>query len=371
MNDKMFGGKFRNKNILVTGHTGFIGSWLTLWLNHLGANVIGYSLKPLTEPALFDVLRLDKKTTSIIADIRDKGKISSIIEKYEPEFVFHLAAQPLVRESYEKPLDTFEINFLGTANILESFRKSSVSTAIIMTSDKCYDNKKIHPHTEDDPMGGIDPYSASKGATELLISSYRDSFFKKDHNSTNIASIRAGNVIGGGDWSKDRIILDIIKSQTNKNELVIRNPNATRPWQYVLEPILGMLNIAIRMNDNDSKISLNQGWNLGPNLDMKSLTVKEILEKIIEKYELKIRVKFEEKSSDMYESGSLLLDTTKAKRELGLENIYSIEETIEDTISWYKNFQTTQTNIEEFSIKQIIKYYNSWINNIHEDKVPW
>ena len=371
MSEEMFGGKFKNKNILVTGHTGFIGSWLSLWLNHLGANVIGYSLKPSTEPSLFDILQLDKKTINIIADIRKKEKITSVIEEHKPEFVFHLAAQPLVRESYEKPLETFETNFLGTANILESLRNSSVSTAIMMTSDKCYDNRKIHPHTENDPMGGIDPYSASKGATELLISSYRESFFKIEHSSTNIASIRAGNVIGGGDWSKDRIIPDIIKAQTNGKELEIRNPNATRPWQYVLEPIFGMLNIALRMNNGNSKEWVNTGWNLGPDLDKRSLTVKEILEKIIENHELKIKIKFKENSSDMYESGSLLLDAAKAKNELGLKNIYSIEETIENTISWYKCFQNTQTNIEEFSIKQIIQYYNSWIDKLDENKIPW
>ena len=239
MSQKIFDGIFEGKTVLVTGHTGFIGSWLTLWLNHLGANVIGYSLNPPTNPSLFDILNFGNDVTNVISDIRDKEKLFETVKKYEPEFVFHLAAQSLVRYSYENPLDTFEVNVLGTANVLDVLRfSSSVKVALIMTSDKCYDNKiNDRVHVEDDPMGGIDPYSASKGAAELITSSYRNSFFDTGDHRMSVSTIRAGNILGGGDWAKDRIIPDSIRAIIKNQNIRIRNPDSIRPWQYVLEPI--------------------------------------------------------------------------------------------------------------------------------------
>ena len=278
MPQKIFDGVFKGKTVLVTGHTGFIGSWLTLWLNQLGANVIGYSLNPPTNPSLFDILNFGNDITNVISDIRDKEKLFETVKKYEPEFVFHLAAQSLVRDSYENPLDTFEVNVLGTANVLDVLRfSSSVKVALIMTSDKCYDNKiNDRVHVEDDPMGGIDPYSASKGAAELITSSYRNSFFDPRDHKMSVSTIRAGNILGGGDWAKDRIVPDSIRAIIKNQNIRIRNPDSIRPWQYVLEPISGMLWLASKMRSN--KKEFNQSWNFGPNIEQKLLTVKEIVD---------------------------------------------------------------------------------------------
>jgi len=276
--ENIFHGIFKDKTVLVTGHTGFQGSWLSLWLKMLGANVVGFSLEPPSNPSLFEILDLKNEVTNIIADIRDKKKLSDFINKHQPEFIFHLAAQAIVLTSYQRPLETIETNVIGTTNVLESIRNStSVRSCVIMTSDKCYDNKiKSRPHTEIDPMGGFDPYSASKGAAELVVSAYRNSFF--EHNTTNrkeIATARAGNVIGGGDWAKDRIVPDIIRALQKNKVIHIRNPNSVRPWQYVLESISGILWLAAKMYEEPKKNS--NAWNFGPPLSEKSFTVKELV----------------------------------------------------------------------------------------------
>ena len=356
MSQKIFDGIFEGKTVLVTGHTGFIGSWLTLWLNHLGANVIGYSLNPPTNPSLFDILNFGNDVTNVISDIRDKEKLFETVKKYEPEFVFHLAAQSLVRYSYENPLDTFEVNVLGTANVLEVLRFSpSVKVALIMTSDKCYDNKiSNRPHIEDDPMGGIDPYSASKGAAELITSSYKDSFFDTNSHKISISTIRAGNILGGGDWAKDRIIPDSINAINRNHNIKIRNPDSIRPWQYVLEPISGMLWLARKMYSNQKEF--NQSWNFGPNIEQKFLTVKEIANYILGKSNTSLKIDFPDNSNQPFESEKLMIDSSKAYTNLDWKNIYTVNDALLETITWYKTYQSKKEHMKEFSISQIDNY---------------
>jgi len=356
MSQKTFNDVFKGKTVLVTGHTGFIGSWLTLWLKYLGANIIGYSLNPPTDPSLFDILNLDNEITNVTSDIRDKKKLFETVKKYEPEFVFHLAAQSLVRDSYANPLDTFEINVLGTANMLEVLRFSpSVKVALIMTSDKCYDSKiSNRPHIEDDPMGGIDPYSASKGAAELITSSYKDSFFDTNSHKISISTIRAGNILGGGDWAKDRIIPDSINAINRNHNIKIRNPDSIRPWQYVLEPISGMLWLARKMYSNQKEF--NQSWNFGPEIGQKFLTVKEIADYILTKSNSSLKIDFTDNSNQPFESKKLMIDSSKAYSNLDWKNIYTIDDALSEIIAWYKTYQNKQEDMKEFSISQIDNY---------------
>ena len=356
MSQKIFNDIFKGKTVLITGHTGFIGSWLTLWLKYLGANIIGYSLNPPTDPSLFDILNLDNEITNVTSDIRDKKKLFETVKKYEPEFVFHLAAQSLVRDSYENPLDTFEINVLGTANMLEVLRFSpSVKVALIMTSDKCYDNKiNEHAHVEDDPMGGIDPYRASKGAAELITSSYKHSFFDTSDDKISISTIRAGNILGGGDWAKDRIVPDSITAIIKNHNIRIRNPDSIRPWQYVLEPISGMLWLARKMYSNQKEF--NQSWNFGPNIEQKFLTVKEIANYILTKSNTSLKIDFLDNSNQPFESKKLVIDSSKAYINLDWKNIYTIDDALSETIKWYKTYQSKEEHMKEFSISQIDNY---------------
>jgi len=352
-----FQGIFKNKTVFVTGHTGFQGSWLSLWLKLLGANVIGYSLEPPTKPSLFESLDLQNEMTHIIADIRDKKKLSDSLKTHKPDFVFHLAAQSLVRISYEKPLETFETNVIGTVNVLESIRNcTSVRSCIIMTSDKCYDNKTHRPHLEDDPMGGYDPYSASKGSAELAVSAYRNSFFgnNRSSNCVEIATTRVGNVIGGGDWAKDRIIPDSIRSICDQENIHIRNPNFIRPWQYVLEPLSGILWLATKMYLEPNKFS--GAWNFGPSVTQEHISVKELVSVILEKWNSNVGLEIDKNSNDLYESPSLTIDSSKSKKYLGWENIFSIEEAIDATVLWYKKFINVDTDIQQFTTRQIDNY---------------
>lgn len=367
---QIFSGIFKDKNVFVTGHTGFQGSWLTLWLKQLGAHVIGYSLEPPTKPSLFELLDLQNEITHIIADIRDKKKLLDSITLHKPEFVFHLAAQSLVLTSYEKPLETFETNIIGTVNILEAIRNcKSVKSCVVITSDKCYDNK-IHcrPHLEDDPMGGFDPYSASKGSAELVTSAYRNSFFENKKSSTHveIATARAGNVIGGGDWAKDRIIPDVIRSICQQENIRIRNPNFVRPWQYVLEPLSGILWLATKMFLEPKKFS--GAWNFGPSIDQKNLSVKELVSIIIKKWNSNIVFEIEKNTNGLYESSTLTIDSSKSSRYLGWKTVFSIDEAVNETVLWYKKF-ADNNDIQKFTNQQIENYiakakenYLSWTN---------
>ena len=253
--NKLFGEVYKGRRVLLTGHTGFKGSWLALWLSSMGAKVVGYSLAPETQPNHFDLL--DITCDSIISDIRDNDKLKSVVFKYQPEMIFHLAAQPLVRRGYREPVDTFATNVMGTVNLLDSCRESTAVRAIlVVTSDKCYENQQLNRgYSENDPLGGYDPYSASKGCAEIVTSSYRRSFFPIDQfdkrHNVLIASARAGNVIGGGDWSEDRLIPDIVKAVNKNEKVLIRNPYSMRPWQHVLESLSGYLMLGQKMLTGD------------------------------------------------------------------------------------------------------------------------
>jgi CDP-glucose 4,6-dehydratase len=242
--ETLFSGVYSGKTVLVTGHTGFKGSWLVLWLQLLGARVIGYALSPHTEPSLFQLSNAQEGITHIVGDTRDLSKLREVCQTYKPDFVFHLAAQSLVRYSYEHPVETYETNVMGTIHLLEAIRATpSVRVCVNVTSDKCYENREWeYSYRENDPMGGYDPYSSSKGCAELITAAYRRSFFKTgDSHGVRLASVRAGNVIGGGDWARDRLIPDCVRSLTAKSPVIVRNPEAVRPWQYVLEPLSGYL----------------------------------------------------------------------------------------------------------------------------------
>ena len=362
----LFNGIFKNKTVFVTGHTGFIGSWLVLWLQSLGAKVIGYSLEPPTKPSLFETLSLENEITHIIGDIQDKQNLSYNIEKHKPEIVIHLAAQSLVRASYEDPSETFQTNILGAVNILDSIRKLDyVKACVIMTSDKCYQNlNSNHFHKETDPLGGNDPYSASKGAAEIITNSFRNSFFNTEKNhdkNTGIASVRAGNVIGGGDWARDRIIPDCITALTTDKKIRVRNPLSIRPWQFVLEPISGILWLSSKLYTNPKKYS--EAWNFGPN-QMNNTTVEKVVQNVMKIWNKGDWVDVSKESKDQsIESVSLLLDSTKALNSLEWKTIYSFETAINETISWYKSYYNNDALMRELSINQI-KHYSKKANQI-------
>jgi len=325
---------YRGKKVLITGHTGFKGSWLSLWLSELGAEVIGYSLEPPTNPSLFEILNLKERINHIIGDIRDEEKLKKVFKKYKPEIVFHLAAQPLVRFSYIAPRYTYEVNIMGTVNLLESVREiSEVKVVIIVTSDKCYENKEwFYGYREIDPMGGYDPYSSSKGCVELIVSAYKRSFM--DNLGIALSSVRAGNVIGGGDWQEDRLIPDCIRALSKGEIVKIRKPKAIRPWQYVLEPLAGYLLLGVKMLENREKFS--GAWNLGPS-DTDILTVEEVTKKVIE-YWGEGRYEILEKEDDFHEATLLKLDCSKAHFLLNWYPVYDINEALKRTVKWYKRY---------------------------------
>lgn len=354
---------YKNKTVLITGHTGFKGCWLSVWLKELGANVIGYSLEPPTEPNLFESIDLENKITHITGDIRDEKHLTQTFEKYQPQFIFHLAAQSLVKTSYNEPKRTYETNIMGTVNVLEATRKtSSVRVCIIVTSDKCYENKEwIHGYRENDPLGGYDPYSSSKGCAELVTSAYRRSFFNpkkhgKEHNIA-LSSVRAGNVIGGGDWGKDRILPDSIRALTHDETILIRNPDATRPWQYVLEPISGYLLLGDLMYENGARYS--SAWNFGPN-DESIITVEELVKLVIKHWSSGTFTTGTQNSH--HEATYLKLDTSKAKALLNWKPTYDIHENIRTTVNWYKNYYSKNNKKEklyELTVKDINNFINS------------
>lgn len=333
----LFSDIYQNKRVFVTGHTGFKGSWLTLWLKEMGADVLGYSLAPNTEPSHHKILNLD--INSIYADIRDRDTLNKSLSDFKPEIVFHLAAQPLVRYSYSNPIETYETNVIGTLNVFEACRAyGNVSAIVNITSDKCYDNKEwIWGYRENDPMGGYDPYSSSKGCAELLAASYRNSYFNNadygtKHN-TLLASCRAGNVIGGGDWAMDRLMTDIMVAASKCEQVSIRSPKATRPWQHVLEPLSGYLLVGQKLMEGD--VSSADGWNFGPG-DEGSITVQQVIESIKKHWD-KIDYKIHPDAS-LHEAHLLKLDCSKAYAKLKWHSVWKSEETFERTVSWYKAF---------------------------------
>jgi len=352
----MFGNFFKDKKILVTGHTGFQGSWLTLWLKLLGARVTGYSLPPPTKPSLFENLELENDITHIIADIRNLDELKRTISSNEPDLIFHLAAQSLVRESYEKPIETFSTNILGTVNVLDCIRNSAtIKGCIIYTSDKSYENIGTkQAYNENDRLGGNDPYSASKASSEIVTTAYRNSFFSKI-TSPRIATIRAGNVIGGGDWAKDRLIPDFVRAVINKQKIKIRNPEYTRPWQFVLEPLCGTLWLAAKMIQ-ESKYA--EAWNFGPPLDREQSTVKTMLKEISSEWNISESIMEENTDKELHEDKFLNIDSSKAENILGLKPVYNLQEAITETVNWYKHFTEQENEIKNYSIKQIENYTN-------------
>ena len=357
--DNYFKDVYKNKKVLVTGHTGFKGSWLSLWLLELGANVIGYSLEPPTQPNLFDSIKLKNKITHILGDVRDENHLFNVFKKYQPEFVFHLAAQPLVRLSYTEPKLTYETNVIGTINVLEAVRKTdSVRVCVVITTDKCYENKEwVYGYRETDSMGGYDPYSSSKACAELVVSAYRNSFFNsKDYDKIHniaLSSVRAGNVIGGGDWGEDRLIPDCVKTLSKNKIINIRNPQATRPWQYVLEPLSGYLLLGSKMYKDGKRYS--SAWNFGPN-DNDIITVEEIVKSVTKNWgngDYKV-----DTSSQPHEAGLLKLDTSKARTFLGWKPIYNVCEAIKRTINWYKYFYKSveKEKLYKITVNDILDY---------------
>ncbi len=345
---------YSGKKIFITGHTGFKGAWLTAWLHTLGPKIKGYALAPEYENGLYNLLYPLNIIESVIADIRDKEKLEAEITSFQPDYIFHLAAQPLVRRSYQIPAETFEVNVAGTANVLEAMNKlQKKCTAIVITTDKVYANKEQGIlYREDAALGGYDPYSASKACTELVVNSFRNSFFnplKYNIHHKTIASVRAGNVIGGGDYSTDRIIPDIIRSLSKSETIEVRNPNAVRPWQHVLEPLGGYLLLGGLLNEHPEKF--NTAFNFGPYPE-DHLVVKEIVESAI-----KIWGSGEWKdisdASQPHEAGILKLDISKALHELNWQPKLNAAQAIEWTINWYKQSKDTQT---DFSFQQINRY---------------
>ena len=335
-------GDYKNKNVLITGHTGFKGSWLAIWLKKLGANVIGYALDPVNSKSNFVLSEISNDIVDIRGDIRDSKHLNEVFKTYKPDIVFHLAAQPLVKYSYKNPKETYEVNFMGTVNLLESVRASKETKAVvIITSDKCYENNEwVYSYREIDPMGGYDPYSSSKGCVELLVSSYRNSFFNiaeyKNHGKI-IATARAGNVIGGGDWANDRIIPDCIRALEKSEEILLRNPNAVRPWQHVLEPLYGYLLLGTKIIKKD--VGFSGAWNFGPEAQ-NVITVQEVVRRLVKEWGNGSWKSLILKGDSFHEASMLTLDISKAKFGLNFKPRWSIDETIQKTAEWYKKYKS-------------------------------
>ena len=345
---------FKGKTVIVTGHTGFKGSWLTLWLISLGANVIGISSGVPSNPSHFKILNLKRKIINKNLDIRNLKKIKNVFRNYKPNYVFHLAAQSLVKESYVDPIYTFQTNSIGTLNVLESLKNlKNKCTAILITSDKSYKNLEIkRGYREDDVLGGTDPYSASKASAELIIQSYVKSYFKKN-DKISIGIARAGNVIGGGDWSKDRLVPDCVKSWSKNNRVNIRNPKSTRPWQHVLEAVGGYLIFATRLNKNKKLHS--EAFNFGPNTK-KSYNVIRLV-KSMKKHWEKVSWKISKNNkNNFFESNLLKLNCTKANQILNWKSVLSFEEIIKMTAQWYSQYYSKPKKILSTSLNQIKNY---------------
>ena len=328
---------YRGRKVLVTGHTGFKGSWLCEWLLSLGAEVYGFSNGIPTQPSLFKQLRLGRRIKKDIrGDVRDRVAVKKVICGIKPDFIFHLAAQPLVRLSYRRPVETFDTNIMGTIHVLDALRYlKNKCNAVLITTDKCYENKETkRPYKEDDPMGGYDPYSCSKGCDELVISSYRRSFFSSSDSAVWIASARAGNVIGGGDWAKDRIIPDCFRALQRGVPIPVRNKVSTRPWQHVLEPLSGYLTLSAALDARQDFAAVASGFNFGPDPNA-NRTVKEVVEELLKHTKGKWIDKSD--SNAVHEAGLLNLNIAKARKALGWKPTWNFEETISRVVEWYGN----------------------------------
>lgn len=340
---------YKNKKVFLTGHSGFKGAWLTLWLTHMGADVLGYSLPPETQTAMYNVVALGKYCRSEFGSILDSERLNGVMQDFKPDMVFHLAAQPLVRRSYSEPVLTYQTNVIGSLNVLEAARKSTgVKAFVNVTTDKCYDNREqLSGYKESDPMGGYDMYSSSKGCVEIMSASYRHSFLSEGFA---LATARAGNVIGGGDWAEDRLIPDCIRSLTSGRPIEIRNPQAVRPWQHVLEPLSGYLLLGAKLLEDGAKYA--DGFNFGPN-EASVRSVAEIAAYIIECYgtgEVVVN-----KKDNLHEAKFLMLNIEKAEKVLSWRPVFTVKEAVAETVKWYKA-QYYNQDMYALTMEQIINY---------------
>ena len=350
---------YRGKRVLVTGHTGLKGAWLSLWLQSIGAKVIGYALAPPTIPSLFVTANVSEGMTSITGDVRDFSALLSTFKKYQPEIVIHMAAQSLVRYSYANPIETYSTNVMGTVHLLEASRQTGSVRAIVnVTSDKCYENREwAWGYRENEPMGGYDPYSSSKGCAELVTAGYRSAYFNPDQlagRPVALASVRAGNVIGGGDWAEDRLIPDIMRAIVQGKSVPIRNPDAIRPWQHVLEPLSGYLMLAQKLFEEGA--AYGEGWNFGPN-DEDAKPVSWIVERITEMWGEGVDWALDRAGNPPHEAHFLKLDCSKAKARLNWHPRWSLAYALRKVVDWYKLFRE-QRNIRDLTLRQIDDYRN-------------
>ena len=364
----MFNNIYYNKKVLVTGHTGFKGSWLCLWLKLMGARVYGISDVIYDEPSLFTVAGVEQQITSHLADIRDLPKMIALVAEIEPDFLFHLAAQPIVKLAFEQPIDTFTTNIIGTANLLEALRKyNKPCIAVMITSDKCYDNVEwVWGYKETDHLGGKDPYSASKGAAELMIKTYYHSYFKKE-GIIKIASVRAGNVIGGGDWAANRIVPDCFRAWATGEKVIIRSPYATRPWQHVLEPLGGYLRTG-QLLFEPSGAEINGGaYNFGPPTDQ-NYTVLDLLQKLATNWDASDTDILQVEPGNFPESGLLKLNIDKALYDMHWIPTLNFNETAVFTANWYKHYyRDNNKDMQQFTITQI----NDYVDEAKKKQIAW
>lgn len=371
-----FGSQFKGMTIFVTGHTGFKGSWLTIWLRELGAHVVGYSLEPPTQPSHFSLTNLDQKITHIIGDVRDYAKLSAAIQESQPQLIFHLAAQPLVLRSFHEPRETMDINVGGSVNLLEAVRHTpSVRAVVMITSDKCYENQEwIWGYRESDLLGGHDPYSASKSMAELAISSYRRSFFTPttDTSAPAVASVRAGNVIGGGDFSDFRLVPDCMKALLDGKSILVRNPDSVRPWLHVLEPLSGYLWLSHCLLKHGQ--SFAEAWNFGP-AEQQGVTTLSLVKKAIEAWGSGEwnTPSVQPKSGVAYkEMGLLRLSCEKAAHRLHWQPSFRWDQAVEDTVRWFKAYQAHQTKPTSTNMYEVaVKHIQNYVQQAKKQKIKW
>ena len=348
-----FADVYAGRKTFVTGHTGFKGSWLSEWLLSLGAEVTGYALEPPTEPNLFDAIGLGSRVRHVLADVRDVDRLTVELRAAQPEIVFHLAARAIVRQAYAEPRDTFETNIMGTVNVLEAVRAcTSVRAVVVVTSDKCYENLEVdHAYRESDAMGGRDPYSASKGAAELVTRAYRDSYFSE---GAGVASARAGNVIGGGDWGADRIVPDCVRALTADTPIVVRNPDAIRPWQHVLEPLSGYLQLGARLLSGDRAAA--SAWNFGPDVATGERSVRWVVERLVESWGSGTWQPPTAAGPQPHEAHRLSLDSTRARERLGWRPVWDAATAIQHTATWYRGYLQQPARARDLVLDQLAAY---------------